>query len=111
VFDEAILPRVAGVIYTKPVVGDAAEHVGEPSLLATLCADQRVVGGGALRPRSDPVNSQTLRPSAYRATQVQRRVAQADAAVVEEAGNALQALQYLIDYLGDFRQEVSCTLF
>jgi hypothetical protein len=48
VFDEAILPWAAGEIDTKPLVGDAAQHVGETSLRATLCADQGVVGCGAL---------------------------------------------------------------
>ena len=84
--------------------GDAGEDVGEPGLRVDVVHlgrdDQAVHGGGAL-PTTIGAGEQPRLPSERDAAQgaLGSVVAQADAAVIEEAGEGGPTLQHVIDGL------------
>ena len=87
------------------MIGDAAQHVGEPGLRVDVVelggGDQGVHRGGAL---ATAVGAGEQPGPAPEGNSAQRAlggiVGQADAAVVEEAGEGRPALEHVIDRLG-----------
>jgi len=107
--DRALLrDPVPGEVFVEPALrrlGDAAEHIGEPGLRIDIVelggADERVhrrgAGAAAVRAGEQPTASSEgdtpERP-------LGRVIGQADAAVVEEAGEQLPAPEHIVHGLG-----------
>ena len=88
------------------MVGDAPEHVGQPGLRIDVvqlgCLYQRRHDGGPLG-ASVRAGEQPRFTSECKAPErpLRRVVAETDPPVVEEAGEGRQALQHVVDRLGD----------
>ena len=88
---------------------DAGEHVGEPGLRVDVVqfrsGDERRHDGGTIGAAVGPGEEPGF-PAECKAAQAALRsiVRQADATVVEEAGEAAPALEHVVDRLGDRRR-------
>ena len=96
VFDEAILPRVAGVIDTKPVVGEP-KLAGEVVCRSACNLRRRAHGGGRIRRTARLCGQPRTAQRTFSGVLLRQMLPSSRKRVRRP-----QTLPYPIDYLGDF---------